>query len=367
MFYLGELTGDCIIYAKDEETDEYILDDDGNKVRDFRYRACVVIRVQDVDPQPESNNPPELIEIPEQQGPLLPGLNVGSGAPFTYNVSRYYPETDHDNDPATEPVATPFFTDPDGHEIVYRASLIDNSPLPSWMSFNPDTVTFSGTAPVSAEGNSYTIKFIADDQQPVSNTAYITWQFSVIDDPISGETFITMSYVPDIDESLMLACFRMNRPNHPDFTRIRMTSWRPATGETYDNPHGTHYAFGDGDHTLQTECRVVFGSREWRFRFHLLGKNRGVGPEKRIDGRDHDFTAVKMPHDTLRVRIDPNGLHHYVQAGRDHIAPKYKIRWRMNGKTPNCPYDSSHGWCDRDGAFHRPYQQWSDEVEVRNR
>ena len=367
-FYYGELVGDCIRYLTDEDTGEYILDDDGNKIFDFGPGTCVVIRVQDVDPQPESNNPPELIEIPEQQGPLLPGLNVGSGAPFTYNVSRYYPETDHDNDPSTEPVATPFFTDPDGHEIVYRASLIDDSPLPSWMSFNPDTVTFSGTAPVSAEGNSYTIKFIADDQQPVSNTAYITWQFSVIDDPISGETLITFeNYAVDIDSSLVLGCVKLRRPDHPDFTRYRVTFWRPAVGETYDDPYGTYYVFDSGDQTLQTDCRVAFGNREWRFRVHMLGKNRGVGEEKRIDGRDHDFTMVKIPHDTLRVRIDPNGLYHYVQAGRDHIAPKYKIRWRMDGKTPNCPYDNSHGWCDRDGAFHRPYEQWSDEVEVRNR
>ncbi|MEG4634679.1 FG-GAP-like repeat-containing protein [Microcoleus sp. AR_TQ3_B6] len=40
------------------------------------------------------------------------------------------------------------FTDPDpGDTLTYTATLMDGSPLPSWLTFNPDTRTLSGTSP----------------------------------------------------------------------------------------------------------------------------------------------------------------------------------------------------------------------------
>ncbi len=62
------------------------------------------------------------------------------------------------------------FEDPDaiyGDQIIYRSSLIDGSPLPSWLIFNPDGLTYSGT-PSEFMANLYTIKLTAFDQSGAS-------------------------------------------------------------------------------------------------------------------------------------------------------------------------------------------------------
>jgi|GEM_PF-1471486 len=55
------------------------------------------------------------------------------------------------------------FTDADGNTLSYRATLSNGSALPSWLSFNTTTRTFSGTAPLSSPN--YTIRVTANDGQ----------------------------------------------------------------------------------------------------------------------------------------------------------------------------------------------------------
>jgi hypothetical protein len=43
------------------------------------------------------------------------------------------------------------FTDPAGEALTFAASLSNGQPLPSWLSFNPATDSFSGTAPITAQ------------------------------------------------------------------------------------------------------------------------------------------------------------------------------------------------------------------------
>ena len=54
----------------------------------------------------------------------------------------------------------PAFTDPDGDTLAYSATQEDGSPLPTWLTFNPDTRTFSG--PPSTE-QSFIVKVTAED------------------------------------------------------------------------------------------------------------------------------------------------------------------------------------------------------------
>ncbi len=44
------------------------------------------------------------------------------------------------------------FADADGDELTLTATLVNGDPLPAWLTFNPDTRTFSGTPPIGAAG-----------------------------------------------------------------------------------------------------------------------------------------------------------------------------------------------------------------------
>ena len=72
------------------------------------------------------------------------------------------------------------FTDPDGDSLTYSATLADGSPLPSWLTFNPTTRTFSGT-PLAANVGVIQIRVTATDPslQAISDVFQISVFFSV--------------------------------------------------------------------------------------------------------------------------------------------------------------------------------------------
>ena len=58
------------------------------------------------------------------------------------------------------------FTDPNGQALTYRATLANGQPLPSWLSFNGQTGTFTGIAPAGMA--SFTVQVIATDTSNLS-------------------------------------------------------------------------------------------------------------------------------------------------------------------------------------------------------
>lgn len=54
------------------------------------------------------------------------------------------------------------FLDQDGSELSYRALLVNGEPLPDWLTFNPQTRSFSGTPPLDAVGNYEVAVFAVD-------------------------------------------------------------------------------------------------------------------------------------------------------------------------------------------------------------
>jgi hypothetical protein len=60
------------------------------------------------------------------------------------------------------------FTDPQSEALTYRATLSSGQALPSWLSFNASTRTFTGTAPTSAQ--SLSIKVTATDTSGLSTS-----------------------------------------------------------------------------------------------------------------------------------------------------------------------------------------------------
>ena len=64
------------------------------------------------------------------------------------------------------------FTDPQNETLTYSATLSSGAALPSWLSFNPSTRTFSGTVPVTSEN--LTIEVTATDTSGLSATETFT-------------------------------------------------------------------------------------------------------------------------------------------------------------------------------------------------
>ena len=86
-----------------------------------------------------NNNPPVLATaLPDQQA------RVGSAFSFTFGATA--------------------FTDPNGDELSYTATLENNAALPGWLTFSGTTRTFSGTPPTGSPA-SLTVKVTASDGQ----------------------------------------------------------------------------------------------------------------------------------------------------------------------------------------------------------
>ncbi|QQG29050.1 tandem-95 repeat protein [Pectobacterium carotovorum] len=89
------------------------------------------------------------------------------------------------------------FTDPDGDTLTLSATLADGTPLPSWLSFNPATGTFTGT-PANGDVGSLTIKVTATDGSNASvSTTFGLTVTNVNDAPVVSGTVPPQSVAQD--------------------------------------------------------------------------------------------------------------------------------------------------------------------------
>ena len=139
------------------------------------------------------------------------------------------------------------FTDPQGEALTYTATQADGQALPTWLTFNPKTETFSGTAPASAQ--SVTVKVTATDTNGLSASESFTAStqplfalkpsISVIDPTLNrtwddgqAVAFVLPSntFTDALGEKMTFAAYEMYGPN--------VTSWlhfNPATDEFIGN------------------------------------------------------------------------------------------------------------------------------------
>ncbi|MEQ9887765.1 putative Ig domain-containing protein [Pectobacterium zantedeschiae] len=95
----------------------------------------------------------------------------------------------------TVPAGT--FTDPDGDTLTLSATLANGSPLPSWITFNPATGTFSGT-PGNADVGSLSIRVTATDSSNASvHTDFSLTITNVNDAPVVATPIPAQSVVQD--------------------------------------------------------------------------------------------------------------------------------------------------------------------------
>jgi Ca2+-binding RTX toxin-like protein len=120
--------------------------------------ADILSRVTGVGP---SNTTP-VLNTP------LSDQSVQQGTPFSYSVP------------------TGAFTDADaGDSLNYSASLSNSAALPSWLSFNPSTRTFSGMAPTDSVGTT-SIKVTATDAAGASASDVFDWAVAAENKTLTG-------------------------------------------------------------------------------------------------------------------------------------------------------------------------------------
>ncbi|MBE5213575.1 putative Ig domain-containing protein, partial [Pectobacterium quasiaquaticum] len=84
------------------------------------------------------------------------------------------------------------FTDPDvGDTLTLSATLADGSALPSWLSFNPATGTFSGT-PANGDVGSLSIRVTATD----GSNAAVSTTFALTVSNINDAPVVSGSVAP---------------------------------------------------------------------------------------------------------------------------------------------------------------------------
>ena len=147
----------------------------------------------------EVNDPPAAPSIPPQ--------TAIEGAPFSYQA--------------------PAFTDPEGDPVTYAAALDDGGDLPSWLTFNPTTRTFSGAA--------------SDDDTPATLTIRIT----ATDGMISASATFTLS-APNANQ-------RPPKPNVTDQTAIAGRSFIYQVPEVID-PDGDSLTYNVSLGAASTRC-----------------------------------------------------------------------------------------------------------------
>jgi Ca2+-binding RTX toxin-like protein len=149
----GYGNGDVVIYAGNRNDYELTSITNGYTIRGLGARAVIdgtdtvrfveFARFSDVTVQlgVNGNNRPRLGQ------PAIVDQRYEDGSPFTYQIP-----------------ATSFFDLDVNDALRFRVTLSDGSPLPSWLSFDPSSRTFSGTAPISAIGTVIDVTVFASDQ-----------------------------------------------------------------------------------------------------------------------------------------------------------------------------------------------------------
>ena len=161
------------------------------------------------------------------------------------------------------------FFDPDtGDILTYSATLEDGSPLPSWLSFAPDTRTFSGT-PINEDIGNLSITIIATDNQGATATdTFSLLTVEEVDPVIIGEVGTvtdfkhisrTINFSQTYKNPVVIAGSPSYNGSHTATVRIE-----EVTGDGFtafiQEPSNL-----DGWHTLETFSYLVLEAGTWRW------------------------------------------------------------------------------------------------------
>jgi large repetitive protein len=125
------------------------------------------------------------------QGRWYADLN---NAPVVKTIADRSIDEDH---PVSFTIPAGTFTDVDSASLTYTATLVDNGPLPSWLTFNSASQTFSGTPPQNYNGELNLTVTVSDGLLSASSSFKLTIN-PVNDDPTGSATAILADGEEDV-------------------------------------------------------------------------------------------------------------------------------------------------------------------------
>ncbi|HNL79391.1 MAG TPA: tandem-95 repeat protein, partial [Agitococcus sp.] len=163
-------------------------------------------------------------------------------------------------------IPTEAFTDIDGDNLAYSASLVDGSPLPSWLSFNDKTQTFSGI-PSFSDAGTLQVKVVATDPDGLFTSQIFTLDINDVNQaPIAISDAPLLITNEDTDLAIDLS-LRIADPDGDDFTIESASSTAGTVVINADKtltytPTADFYGIADLTYTVKDSQGATFTKTE---------------------------------------------------------------------------------------------------------
>ena len=153
------------------------------------------------------------------------------------------------------------FTDPDGHDLTYSAMQADDTPLPSWLKFDPATGNLSGTPPTD---ESISVRITAkdsptDSSPPLSASVILTIESGpekVTPPPTPAGGAPTISGTPRVGETLTADTTAIN--DEDGLTNVSYEYQWIAGGTDIDGATGSTFELTASEVGKTIRVRVTF-------------------------------------------------------------------------------------------------------------
>ncbi|HNL35748.1 MAG TPA: tandem-95 repeat protein, partial [Agitococcus sp.] len=163
-------------------------------------------------------------------------------------------------------IPTEAFTDIDGDNLAYSASLVDGSSLPSWLSFNDKTQTFSGI-PSFSDAGTLQVKVVATDPDGLFTSQIFTLDINDVNQaPIAISDAPLLITNEDTDLAIDLS-LRIADPDGDDFTIESASSTAGTVVINADKtltyiPTADFYGIADLTYTVKDSQGATFTKTE---------------------------------------------------------------------------------------------------------